>query len=196
LKIVREYVQYGKYVSAEKWRTSNCEISDGEKDDVWDDFDDEEELARKNVERKKRKEDWDKLMDRLLDWDAEEMDREEVSKEMDRMREEKALADANISQVTLELATKIIQRRVPDFVDRWRRSKIKSLWGRAYSDYDETEESYDSDPVIRFSWWDECAKSKSDDDSHWGYGYKYHPESQKNSYIQYEEYKWEPRISG
>jgi len=90
-------------------------------------------------------------MDRLFNWDAEEKDRDEVSKEMDRMREEKALADANIPQVTLELETKIIQRRVPDFVDRWRRSKIKGLWGGAYSDYDETEESYDSDPVIRFS---------------------------------------------
>jgi len=45
-RVVWEYVQHGKYVSAEKWRTNHREIAYGKKDDVWDDFDDEEELAR------------------------------------------------------------------------------------------------------------------------------------------------------
>jgi len=90
-------------------------------------------------------------------------------------------------EFTLEMATEIINKQVPRFVDLWRREKIKSLWERACTRRDPSEPDYELSytrqsssvpgPRIRFPWWDDEAATKRP--SQEKNSYKSHPADEK-----------------
>ncbi|KAF9546377.1 hypothetical protein CPC08DRAFT_729929 [Agrocybe pediades] len=170
LRIVRE--------SADEWHRTRVwwGMRDKQPKNVWDVFDEEEE------EEMKKK----------IEADSEHDEDRPSRKTSHTNQLNKRGRDVEPREVTLDLAKRIINAKVPYFVDKWRRAKTRDLWIRAYSRRDLNVDDPDwvgmfgtyptpsTESFIRFPWWDENGKSAPT-----------RSESEKNSYNTYNEEKKE-----